>query len=59
MSENVALNATPDEVAEYEVILDRYLADMEQIALNRRETKRLRIETDLILKDTLALLKVA
>lgn len=63
MNETVTLEATPDQVAEYEATLNRYLAEMEvfqeQIAVNRRETQKLRVETEVMLKNTLALLKVA
>lgn len=60
MNETVTLEATPDQVAEYEATLNRYLAEMEvfqeQIAVNRRETQKLRVETETMLKNTLALL---
>lgn len=56
-------DATPEKVAEYEATLDGYLAGMEEmqkeIAGNRSEIEQLRAETEVMLKNTLALLKVA
>ena len=57
-----AADATPEKVAEYEATLNCYLAEMEQmqkeITGNRREIEQLRAETEVMLKNVLALLKV-
>lgn len=50
-------------IAEYEATLNGYLREMEkmqeEIAANRRETDQLRAETEVMLKNTLALLKLS
>lgn len=62
MTTTTTVRATPKKIAEYEVILNKYLMEMEQmqkeIADNRRETDQLRAETEVMLKNTLTLLKV-
>jgi hypothetical protein len=63
MNITTATDATPEKVAEYEATIDQYLVGMEQmhkeITNNRREIDQLRAETEVMLKNTLALLKVA
>lgn len=63
MSETAVLDVTPDQVSEYEATIDHYIAEMEiireQIASNRRETASLRAETEVMLTNTLTLLKVS
>ena len=55
-------DAAPEQTAEDEATLNRYLAEMEQmqkdIAANRRETDQLRAETEVMLKNTLTLLNL-
>jgi cytochrome c556 len=62
MNSTTAKDATPEKVAEYEATIHQYLTGMEQmqkeIAGNRREIDRLRAETEVMLKNTLNLLKV-
>jgi hypothetical protein len=63
MNITTTAEATPEKVAEYEATLDQYLTGMEQmqeeIAVNRREIDQLRAETEVMLKNTMALLKLA
>lgn len=62
MTPTTTADVTPEKVAEYEGILDQYLAKMEQIQKditgNQQETARLRAETEVMLKNTMSLLKV-
>lgn len=62
MNTTTTADATPEKVAEYEATLDGYLSGLEQmqqeITDNRREIEQLRAETEVMLKNTLALLKV-
>ncbi len=62
MDTTTTLDATPDEVATYEATINRYIAEMEQmqkqIAANRREIEFLKAETEVMLANTLSLLKV-
>lgn len=63
MNVSTRSEATPEKVAEYEATLDGYLSGLEQmqkeITSNRREIEQLRAETEVMLKNTLAMLKVA
>lgn len=63
MNITTTADTTPEKVAEYEATLNQYLTGMEEmqkeIAGNRREIEQLRAETEVMLKNTLALLKVA
>ncbi len=62
MDTTTTLDATPDEVVAYEATINRYIAEMEQmqkqIAANRREIEFLKAETEVMLANTLSLLKV-
>ncbi len=62
MNETTMPDATPSEVAQYQAAIDSYLAQMEkmqlEIAGNRQQTAKLKAETELILADTLKILKV-
>lgn len=62
MNETTMSDATPSEVAQYRAAIDNYLAQMEEmqveIAGNRQQTARLKAETELMLADTLQILKV-
>ena len=61
MSETTALDASADENTEYEAKINQYISEMEQmrehIAMNRRETQRLKLETESMLKEIVAILK--
>jgi hypothetical protein len=63
MSETTAFDVTSEEAAEYEATFNRYIAGMElmkeEIEVHRRETARLKEETETMLKDIIAILKVA